>query len=655
MKKIILLFCAFAWAVLCANSFSTRESVFAKSEPVSVTCKTGETQSGFSQQHNEERGILFNKEIAEDATLPVLTEVLKLKTSGINRMVFEKGVYHFYPEKAWEVYRYISNHDNQLIRTPFPLIGINELTIDGQGSTFIFHGVMIPFLVDGSSNISIKNLSVDWATPFHSEATIIANNPAENTYDIKISEKYPYEIRNGNLIFLKEYFEHTVGQMYIFDPETKGVAYNTQQYSTWWVINQPVTEKVGRIEYKYDYSDDRYDPNFSTVGQELKSRFRQLEPGIVRVYNHTSGLPPVGMVMVMKGAKGVNRVAPAFHVTQTNGFIGENVNVYHAGGMGIIAENSSDITLNNFNVVPSKGRLVSATADATHFVGCRGKLHFNHCSFTNQLDDGTNIHGAYQEVVDVLNENSLGVRIGHFQQQGFLIGEPGDTIGIINKEKSIFPFVKLTLKSLRQMNGGYMLITFNEKLPGIVNPGDLLENQTAYPEVLIENCNFSKNRAHGVLLASTKKTVVRNNFFHTDMDAILLPAHMGHWYESGHACNVLIENNVFQDCSYGGGNGGVIQIHAGGEFDEHPIKNISISNNTFKQFDNLILDVRNVEGLVFKENEIVHSGNFPQLHPENPAFRIQKCEEVVFEKNNCKSTAKKLIDTEGDMPFIKFK
>jgi len=35
------------------------------------------------------------------------------------------------------------------------LRGFKNTTIDGNGATFIFHGIMIPFLVDGSQNITI--------------------------------------------------------------------------------------------------------------------------------------------------------------------------------------------------------------------------------------------------------------------------------------------------------------------------------------------------------------------------------------------------------------------------------------------------------------------------------------------------------------------
>lgn len=589
--------------------------------------------------------VRFTSEISADASLAVLSRILEAGEKPISEMVFEKGTYHFYPDKAWQVYRHISNHDDQLTFTPFPIVGMENISIDGQGSTFIFHGVMIPFMVDGSKNVSIKNVSLDWEMPFHSEGLVVANNLAENTYDLKFSKLYPYEIRDGDLVFINQYYEHNVGQMYVFDTEARAVAYNTQAFSVWGPVKQLVSTKHGnKVSYRYPFSEDPVNPKYSSIGKELKSRYEQISPGVVRVYNHPRTLPPVGSTMMMKGEKGYNRNSPAFHVTHTDGFSAQNINVYHAGGMGIIAENSADLILNHFSVVPPEGRVVSATSDATHFVGCRGKIEMSSCTFSNQLDDGTNIHGAYQEVADVLDEHTLGIRIGHFQQKGFRLGVQGDTIGIIRKELSMLPYTKLTVKSIQEFNGAYMLISFNEKLPVDVEAGDVLENETAYPDVLIQNCDFSKNRARGIIIATSGEVVIKDNFFHNDMEAIILSGkHISHWYESGHAENVLIENNTFVDCSYGGGRGGVISSHGY----EGIKKNIRIINNTFDQFDNLILDINNTDGLVFEGNTIRGNDHYPVLHPENPAFRLFESKNIVFIDNNYKGKARVLIEKDS--------
>lgn len=42
--------------------------------------------------------------------------------------------------------------------------------------------------------------------------------------------------------------------------------------------------------------------------------------------------------------------------------------------------------------------MISITADATHYVNCGGYIRMIDCTFENQKDDATNIHGLYMAV-----------------------------------------------------------------------------------------------------------------------------------------------------------------------------------------------------------------------------------------------------------------
>src|SRR5699024_1666348 len=89
-----------------------------------------------------------------------------------------------------------------------------------------------------------------------------------------------------------------------------------------------------------------------------------------------------------------------------------DVNLYHCGGMGVIAQRSRDIELRKLVIVPSpgKGRMISITADATHYVNCGGYIRMIDCTFENQKDDATNIHGLYMAVEKVGGADKLLLR-----------------------------------------------------------------------------------------------------------------------------------------------------------------------------------------------------------------------------------------------------
>jgi hypothetical protein len=133
----------------------------------------------------------------EDAT-PITTKALKkCKEEGIGKLVFPKGTSHFYPTFAPEFYCEITNNDNGFKRTSFPMIDFHDFEIDGGGSDFIYHGKMVPFIIEESTNVKIRNLNVDWEVPFVLEGLVMATDEKNKTFDIQV--KTPYIVQYGHL------------------------------------------------------------------------------------------------------------------------------------------------------------------------------------------------------------------------------------------------------------------------------------------------------------------------------------------------------------------------------------------------------------------------------------------------------------------------
>ena len=97
-------------------------------------------------------------------------------------------------------------------------------------------------------------------------------------------------------------------------------------------------------------------------------------------------------------------MASAINILESKEILVENVNVHHSSGIALMAQKSENITLHKFNVLlpENSGRLVSSTADATHFLACRGLIKMDSCIFENMLDDATNVHGFYVEVKELV-------------------------------------------------------------------------------------------------------------------------------------------------------------------------------------------------------------------------------------------------------------
>ena len=547
----------------------------------------------------------------QDATPAVRAALEKCKASQVRTLTFEPGRYDFWPDQAAEQYGFVSNNDEGLKRIAFLLSGFDNLTIDGRGATFVFHGFMSPFVLEHSQNITLKNFSLDYARTFHSEGVIKAIHPA--AVDVEFSEAFPFEIRNGILVFTdgkkdarplttvkSGEITYPSGSLLEFDPRLRETAY------------------MARDVY-----------GFSGLTAE------RLGPRLVRVgVPKFTGTP--GNVLVFGAA---SRSCPGIVISDSAGVKLEGVDIFHCGGMGVIAQRSRDIELKRVRVTPApgSGRVVSLTADATHFANCAGKIVMEDCLFENQKDDATNIHGIYAQVVAQTAPDTIEVRLVHPQQLGFDFIVPGCKLELVHGP-SLVTYGQAVVKSVRRINKEYTTVVLDAPLPKELVPGDAvasLEWNTA--EVLIKGCTIRGNRARGILLGSRGKIVVEDNLFHVPGAAILFEGDARFWFEQAGVRDVVIRNNTFDNCNYGVWGKACIEVGSGivEEFraTSRYNRNIRIENNLFKVFGNqTLLGIYSVDGLMFKGNRLERTTAYPaRPGPLAPMFKVANSDNIQTE------------------------
>lgn len=568
----------------------------------------------------------FEIENSSDATPIVVEAIKKCKKDGIRKLEFPKGTYHFYPTFAPDRYCAITNNDNGLKRTAFPIIDFDGLEIDGNGSEFIFHGKMLPFIIEESKNIIIKNFSINWEVPFYLQGKVVDNNQADKTFDIEVQTPYkvsdgrlylsleredsPYERMYGFRFAIGEKYDQIVGQNIIWNPETMAPLYDHVKYSGFDVHQFPSKE---------------------------------LASGSVRLTTRYPEVPPVGTIFVSKGEYLYNRQNPAFRLFKSQNLFFENVTVHHAGAMGLIAERCENITLDGFNVVlkEGEGRMVTTTADATHFCNCKGEIIIRNCTFENMLDDATNIHGTYVRVNKILDDYRVAVETYHPHQNDYIFGEAGDSVRIINN--SLTPTTgNLVLTNVERINEKISILTFNESVKGKVEKYYGIENISWYPTALLENNIVRNNRARSFLISVPRKVIVRNNYFSSQMASLRITGDLGLWNESGPCDSLIIENNTFENCAYGG-NGAQSVIMIDPQYDKDSdisgkySRNIIIRNNEIKTFDSSILLAISVEGLIFEGNNIAQTDTYAPLFPNSPNLKIVNSDQVYIGNNTYNS------------------
>ena len=146
-----------------------------------------------------------NSDKSKDTTLELFRSLNSIHSNDNlkSEIEFEKGEYHFYSDFCREEFFYVSNNFDSLKRSPALMSDFDHLTIEGNGSEFIYHGEITPFIIDNCRHIELKNFSIDWERPFYSQGTVCETH--EDFIVIKISPDYPYRVKGDKLLFLGEF------------------------------------------------------------------------------------------------------------------------------------------------------------------------------------------------------------------------------------------------------------------------------------------------------------------------------------------------------------------------------------------------------------------------------------------------------------------
>lgn len=73
--------------------------------------------------------------------------------------------------------------------------GMKNITLEGNGSLFIYHGKMTTIVIDDCENIGICNLHIDFERATMSEMTVEAIG--DHTLDVRVLSDSWYESRDG--------------------------------------------------------------------------------------------------------------------------------------------------------------------------------------------------------------------------------------------------------------------------------------------------------------------------------------------------------------------------------------------------------------------------------------------------------------------------
>ncbi|QQL44278.1 NPCBM/NEW2 domain-containing protein [Sulfuriroseicoccus oceanibius] len=528
-----------------------------------------------------------------------------LRSAPGSTLVLEKGTYHFHHSSAIKRHYHPSNHD-QPIWQPVcvPLVDLMDVTIDAQGSLFLFQGKVAPMFIQDTDGLTIKGLALDYVYPPDSQCTVTKVTP--EFYEMTIDQqKFPHRVENGWITFTGENWEkHDGSHGIVFSGKTGEIVAGTSDYGY-----------RGKLTVIAD-GHYRVEKNVQKDG---------IVAGDTITMRHGWGRPHPGVVM--------------YRAKDT---VLEDFVIHASQGMSLVAQRSENVHIKGGGVFPREGtgRNFSAGADATHFSNCKGVIITDGALYEGMMDDAINVHATCLRIEEKIDANTIRCRYVHGQAYGFEVVMPGETINFL-QAKWLTPRDPSKVKAVNWIDNKNLILTLETPIPDDLGPGDALENADWHPSVHFKNNIVRNNRARGSLFTTPHPVIVENNTFETIAgSAILLAGDANGWYESGACYDVVIRNNTFKNnlTSRFQFTEAIISI-----FPEVPDlkgqkefyhRNVRIEDNVFETFDVPLVFAISTDGLTFTGNQVSYNNDYPAWN--KPPFILRRAANVTVKDNTVK-------------------
>lgn len=400
--------------------------------------------------------------------------------------------------------------------------GKNNITIDGNGATLLVHGKMTPLLLNNCENITIKNLTIDYACPTMAEFKVLSNEVG--TCVIDINKDCLYRIDGNNLIWQGEY-------------DLNGVPYWEDSY----IGNRRHIKLIDPVtEIPRDFR--RADLDFESIedlgNNKLKIALKKKDADF-----------PVGAVFQTRNIVR-DQTGSLFQRCKNLSF--ENIKVKFMHGLGMVSQFCENVTYKNCDFTPAPHRTITSTADFFQFSGCKGDLIVENCKAQGAHDDYINVHGTHLRIIEADYEaNSIVVRFMHDESWGFQAFEVGDELEFI-KWNNLQSYDKTKVIAYKKLNDTDILLNLDSPLPEIEIGKDVVENATWTPNLYVRNCDFATTSGRGILCTTRGEIIIENNrFYKLQGPALLMEDDCNFWFESGYSKEVIFRNNQIISCDHG--------------------------------------------------------------------------------------------------------
>jgi hypothetical protein len=512
----------------------------------------------------------------KDDTAAIAKAIAHVAKIGASRLRFQRGVYDLN-----------AGANPASAGTLMSFAGVANLTIEGSGAELRCHGLAQCMTFDHCRKVTVKDLSIDWDRPPFSVGRVIAGT--ERSFDVEVRPEYP--VSGGE----------PIGAFMDYDPETLAPKGRVLDVYNCVEKTALLRSQVLRVHLKWPVT---------------------VRPGTVLVLRHQ--------------VYGYN----ALTFNRCEDVRARNVTVYTTPGMGLVAVHSRNVSVDRLTVAPRPGssRPMSATADATHFMGCKGLVSLRNCVFEGMGDDGANIKsGLYLTVRKRVDEHT--VLAAHNLKMTDL-PDPGDEMEVSHPD-TLLPYTTLQVqRAVLEDAEGIHRVTFDEPLPVNLREGDVLGNASRAPRLRMTGCTVRLNRARGVLCQTRDAVIEKCTFDRCTGPGVMVLTEIVYFHESIGTRDVTVRDNRFINCNEGAAssNAPLMAMAWLKDYALPPLpgvhRNVRLIGNSIQGADGPAIFAAGVEGLTVQKNVFSDICRRPPTPEDACAIRVIHCSGVNVEDND---------------------
>jgi uncharacterized protein (TIGR03437 family) len=394
---------------------------------------------------------------------------------------------------------------------------ISNVTVDLQYSDLYFaHGNIIAIQVVSSTNVTLRNFTIDYLQLPFTELAVTGVNAATKTINFKQFGNYPLPSTFNNITIPANY---VVSGYFVF------AFRNGQELRT-----------TGRMEATGPFNDS----SVQIIGTQpwvSSTAIGSIQPGDTLVFTYRAG---------------VGAITSSF----STGLTVQNVSIYSSGFIGVNLGFGSGNTVDHVQVIPRPGtdRLISTNADGIHLSHSGANNTVTNNTVKRTCDDALAIDGQWYAMVNAANTGAT-VQVARNSDSPLNVGTSFDFINYTNATVvGTATIVAISPPSTQQTNSGGELLTVTldhavSLQPNFgMTPSDpmLRGSGSVFRGNLVQEGVF----ARGVYPAGVENVTVTDNLIEsTNGIGVLVEQDeaLTYNYKTGPSSGITISNNIIDN------------------------------------------------------------------------------------------------------------